>query len=129
MQTFKKQERLSGQKIIDTLFSEGRNFVVSPFRVVWLEYELAGHSPAQVMISVSKKRIKKAVDRNLVKRRIREAYRKNKDEFYEFLNRKGVKCAFALLYNSDLIADYKEIEEKINLLLQRFQSEYEKSIR
>lgn len=129
MQTFKKQERLSGQKIIDTLFSEGRNFVVSPFRVVWLEYELEGPSPAQVLISVSKKRIKKAVDRNLVKRRIREAYRKNKDEFYEFLNRKGVKCAFALLYNSDLIADYKEIEEKINLLLQRFQSEYEKSIR
>ncbi len=42
MQTFKKHERLSGQKIIDTLFSEGKNFVVSPFRVVWLEYELAG---------------------------------------------------------------------------------------
>jgi len=129
MQTFKKHERLSGQKIIDTLFSEGKIFVVSPFRVVWLEYELAGQSPAQVLISVSKKRIKKAVDRNLVKRRIREAYRKNKDEFYKFLNRNQVKCAFALLYNSDLIADYKEIEEKINLLLQRFQSEYEKSIR
>ncbi len=129
MQTFKKHERLSGKKIIDTLFSEGKIFVVSPFRVVWLEYELAGQSPAQVLISVSKKRIKKAVDRTLVKRRIREAYRKNKDEFYEFLNRNQVKCAFALLYNSDLIADYKEIEEKINLLLQRFQSEYEKSIR
>jgi len=129
MQTFKKHERLSGQKIIDTLFSEGKIFVVSPFRVVWLEYELAGQSPAQVLISVSKKRIKKAVDRNLVKRRIREAYRKNKDEFYKFLNRNQVKCAFALLYNSDLIADYKEIEEKIILLLQRFQSEYEKSIR
>lgn len=129
MQTFKKHERLSGQKIIDTLFLEGKIFVVSPFRVVWLEYELAGQSPAQMLISVSKKRIKKAVDRNLVKRRIREAYRKNKDEFYEFLNRNQVKCAFALLYNSDLIADYKEIEEKINLLLQRFQSEYEKSIR
>ena len=128
MQTFKKHERLSGQKIIDTLFSEGKIFVVSPFRVVWLEYELAGQSPAQMLISVSKKRIKKAVDRNLVKRRIREAYRKNKDEFYEFLNRNQVKCAFALLYNSDLIADYKEIEEKIILLLQRFQSEYEKSI-
>jgi len=129
MQTFKKHERLSGQKIIDTLFSEGKIFVVSPFRVVWLEYELAGQSPAQMLISVSKKRIKKAVDRNLVKRRIREAYRKNKDEFYKFLNRNQVKCAFALLYNSDLIADYKEIEEKIILLLQRFQSEYEKSIR
>jgi len=129
MQTFKKHERLSGQKIIDTLFSEGKIFVVSPFRVVWLEYELAGQSPAQMLISVSKKRIKKAVDRNLVKRRIREAYRKNKDEFYKFLNRNQVKCAFALLYNSDLIADYKEIEEKIILLLQRFQSEYETSIR
>jgi ribonuclease P protein component len=129
MQTFKKHERLSGQKIIDNLFSEGKSFMVSPFRVVWIVQELTGNFPARVLISVSKARIKKAVDRNLVKRRIREAYRKNKKDFYVFLNHKQVNCVFALLYNSSVIECYQEIEEKIILLLQRFQSEYEKSVK
>jgi ribonuclease P protein component len=129
MQTFSKQERLSGQKIIDTLFSEGKSYTVYPFRVVWLVYKPDGVFPAQILISVSKKKFKRAVDRNLIKRRIREAYRRNKVEFYNFLNQYKIQCAFVLLYNADDILTCKEIEEKIILLLQRFQSEYEKSIR
>lgn len=127
MQTFKKHERLSGQKIVDTLFAEGKSFTVSPFRIVWLIDERSEGSPAQILISVPKKKIKNATDRNLVKRRIREAYRKNKDVFYEYLRSKHINCAIAVLYNSNQIAEYREIEEKIILLLQRFQSEYEKS--
>ena len=129
MQTFNKRERLSGQKIIETLFKEGKSYVINPFRVVWMECELMAPFPVQVLISVSKKRINKAVDRNLIKRRIREAYRKNKEDIYEFLSQKHVKCALALIYSTDRIADYKEIEEKIILLLQRFPTEYEKSVR
>jgi len=129
MQSFKKYERLSGQKVIDTLFSDGKSFAISPFRVVWLLNQTTGISPAQILISVPKKKIKNAVDRNLVKRRIREAYRKNKDVFYEYLRSNQINCAIAVLYNSNQIADYKEIEEKIILLLQRFQSEYEKGTR
>jgi ribonuclease P protein component len=127
MQSFGKSERLSGQKLIDTLFSDGKSYVVPPFRIVWFKYEITGVFPVRLLISVSKKKIKKAVDRNLIKRRIREAYRKNKSELYNFLNRKNSQCAMAVLYNTDVILTSREIEEKIILLLHRFQTEYEKS--
>lgn len=75
--------------------------------------------PAQVIITVSKKSVPGAVKRNLLKRRIREAYRKNKFSFYEFLTTADLKCTFAIVYTSKDILDYKEIEVKIILILQR----------
>ena len=129
MQTFQKDERLSVEKIIEKLFSGGKIFLIYPYRVVWLEHEPGTKYPAQILISVSKKKFKKAVDRNLIKRRTREAYRKNKSSFYKFLTNNDKNCAFALIYISNEIALYKEIEQKIILILQRLQSEYEKDIR
>jgi ribonuclease P protein component len=129
MQTFKKHERLAGQKITDKLFSQGKSFTFPPFRMIWLIQDQTAIYPAQVLITVSKKRIKKAVDRNLIKRRIREAYRKNKNKLYQFLDQNEIKCVFAILYISDTIESYEEVEKKIILLLLRFQSEYEKNIK
>ena len=129
MLTFKKEERLYSKKIINRLFSDGKSFIISPFRVVWLEGEPEMKYPAKVLISVSKKKFKRAVDRNLLKRRTREAYRKNKDSFYKFLNRNSKSCVFALLYISGEQNKYKEIEEKIILILQRLQKEYEKDFK
>jgi len=127
MQTFKKKGRLSSKKVIDRLFLKGKSFTISPFRVVWFEGEPKINSPAQVLISVSKKQFKRAVDRNLLKRRTREAYRKNKAPFCDFLNNKSKRCVFALLYISGEIMKYEEIEEKIILILNRLQREYEKN--
>ena len=129
MQTFSRDERLSGQKIIEKLFSEGKSFTVFPFRIIWLKSTFESNFPAQIMISVSKKKFKRAVDRNLIKRRIREAYRKNKPEIYAYLNRQQVQCAICLIYNTEKILDYTEIEQKIKLLLLRFETEYEKNIK
>ncbi len=129
MQTFKKEERLSRKKIVDQLFSEGKSFVIFPYRIVWMSYDLETDYPAQVLINVSKKKFKRAVDRNLIKRRTREAYRRNKESWYKFLEGNNFKCAFALLYISNEITSYKAIEEKIILSLQRLQSEYEKDIK
>ena len=126
MQTFKKEERLSRKKIIESLFSDGRSFVQYPVKVVWLEWPLDGKYPAQVLISVPKRRFKRAVDRNLLKRRIKEAYRKNKQSFYDFLTEKDKTCVLALLYVSGEIASYAEIEKKIIVALERCKSEYEK---
>jgi len=128
MQTFSKDERLSGQKIIERLFSEGKSFTVFPFRIIWLKSTFESNFPARIMISVSKKKFKRAVDRNLIRRRIREAYRKNKAEIYNYLNLQQAQCSICLIYNSDKILDYTEIEQKIKLLLLRFQTEYEKNI-
>ena len=129
MQTFKKEERLSKIKVIDKLFSEGKKFNITPFRIIWINTEIESQYPVQVLISVSKKQFKRAIDRNLIKRRIREAYRKNKANLYSGLNKSAKKCVFALLYNSSEIASYKDIEEKIILILQRLQTIHENNIK
>jgi len=129
MQTFCKDERLSEKKIIDALFVNGKSFRQDPFKVIWLEIKSGESVQSRLLISVPKKRITKAVDRNLVKRRIRESYRKNKLILIEFLKQKQIKCVFAIIYNSSEIASYNETEKKIIQILQRFQTEYEKSIK
>lgn len=75
--TFSKEERLCSKREIDSLFRKGSSFLVYPFRVV---YFLGCEEKAlpKVLVSVSKKRMKKAVDRNKIKRKTREAYRLSK---------------------------------------------------
>ena len=126
MYTFTKEERLKHKKDIDRLFSEGNRFNLDPFLVLYSSNPLASKYPARVLISVPKKRIKSAVDRNLIKRRIREAYRLHKNPFYEILKQQLRFCSLALIYTSVKIAEYKEVEEKIILILERLQREYEK---
>ncbi len=126
-QSFKKEERLSSQKIIEKLFSGGKRFNAFPVAVVWLQTELKTEAPVQVLISVSRKKFKRAVDRNLVKRRVREAYRKNKYKLYKMLEERNVQMALGLIYVGNEILSYKEVEEKIILVLQRLQKEYEKT--
>ena len=75
--TFRKSERLCSKKVIDALFASGnKSFSAFPLRVVYMERP---EPVSQVLISVSKRHFKHAVDRNCVKRQIREAYRLNKD--------------------------------------------------
>jgi len=128
MQTLNKHERLLREKVIDLLFKEGKHFWQTPLKVIWKNLPLDGPSPAQILVVVPKKKIRKAVDRNLIKRRMREAYRKNKKEFYHFLTDQNSNCALAIIYTSNEIASYTEIEEKIILVLQRLQRNYEKGI-
>ena len=80
MKTFSKEERLCSRKLLDQLFKNGSSFLLYPFRVSFLHLHDEALSPVQVVINVSKKRYKRAVDRNLIKRRIREVYRLHKEE-------------------------------------------------
>ena len=77
--TFPKEEHLCRQKLIDELFSkQSSSFGVYPLRIVWIKATAPTAAPPQVLISVSKRTFKRAVDRNRLKRLIREAYRLNK---------------------------------------------------
>jgi ribonuclease P protein component len=76
--TFRKVERLSRKKWIQELFDKGSSFNFYPYRILYMEHPEPPASLNQVMFSVSKRLFKKAVDRNTVKRRMREAYRLNK---------------------------------------------------
>ena len=84
--------------------------------------------PAQIAISVKKRVFRKAVHRNLLKRRIREAYRKNKSELYFQLDEYDLKIVFILIYTATKILSYREVEEKIIVILNRLKEELAKSI-
>ena len=81
---FPKEEHLCRKKLIDELFGkQGSSFGVYPLRIVWTRSETLSATPPQVLISVSKRTFKRAVDRNRLKRLIREAYRLNKYQLLE----------------------------------------------
>ena len=129
MQTFKKEERLRDKKSIKELFEQGNGFYVAPFKVVWIKTIFESSFPAKILITVSHRNFKKAVDRNRIRRVTREAYRKNKSILYERLNGSAKKIAFMLIYTREIIIPYKEVEDKIILILQRLAKENEETLR
>ena len=129
MQTFKKAERLHGRQLIQQLFAEGKSFTLTSFRVIWVKAELKSQYPVEMLIGVPKKNIKKAVLRNRIKRRIREAYRRHKKPLYESLTSKGIACKLMLIYTGKDEIQYKEVEIKINQIIQRLIKENEETVR
>ena len=101
--TFRKQERIVSLKLMETLFEKGSSHSVAafPLRAIYTETERqAGCAPVQVLISVPKKRFKHAVDRNRVKRQVREAYRKHKEPVVEKIQ-EGKQWLIAFVWLSD----------------------------
>lgn len=107
--SFKKGERLSRKKSISSLFQSGRSVMSYPLRLLYNRTE-AGQFPAQVAISVPKRLFKKAVDRNLLKRRIKEAYRLQKPEFYALLGEENTRLNLVIQYQHREILDYQTIQ-------------------
>src|SRR5690606_31840784 len=113
--TFQKNERLHKQKLIQELFTEGSSFYSYPFKV-WFKRNPDTTFPVhQVMISVSRKNFKRAVDRNLIKRRIRESYRLNKNLLPE-----APKLVIAYIYIAKEILTFAQIQERLVKTLNRF---------
>lgn len=116
---FSKAERLCRKTTIERLYSEGDSVAAFPLRAVYLTLEPEmGEPAASVLFSVPKKRFRHAVDRNLVKRRLREAYRLNKHGFIEALNEKGIRMAIAILYLDKQHHTYSHLQARMNKLFQ-----------
>ncbi len=109
--SFPKKEKLCSQKVISELFTSGRSFIRYPFRIVLLTFNEPQEVPAKILISVSKRRFKRANKRNLIKRRIKEAYRLNKHLFIPLLERNNVFTAIAFIYLPTEIKSFGEIED------------------
>lgn len=109
--TLSKEERLSWKRYIDLLFEKGQSFVAFPLRVVYLPVEEEGVAPVSIMVSVSKKKFKRAVKRNRVKRQVREAYRVQKYDLINPLVEKNKRLLVAFLYLDKEIHPFTEIEK------------------
>ena len=114
-----KNERLCLQKDIDSLFASGQSFVSYPLRIVYLfvTQDDVSKSDISILISVPKKRIKKAVTRNRIKRLIRESYRHNKNESSKHCKQKGKHLHIAFLYMSYDLKKYADIEKAMRKAL------------
>ena len=116
---FSKNEKLKSKTAIELLFSKGKSINAFPLRVMYLKKNNSTGTMVNAGVSVPKKNIKLAVDRNLLKRRIREAYRLNNNELKIHLKKTGVEFNLMFIYTSKQILPYKEIEDKIKVILMR----------
>ena len=123
MNTFTKEERLCSKKLIDLLFKNGSSFLLYPFRVSYLLADQPSRYPCQVLINVSKKRYKRAVDRNLIKRRTREAYRLIKGTLlYPELQDQNQLLLLSIQFVGKSIYDFGMFEKKMAGLIKRLSS-------
>jgi ribonuclease P protein component len=125
-ETFEKSERLCSTKLISGLFENGNIFYTSHFKVVWVKSPVTLPHPAQVAFSVSKRGFRLAVTRNLIKRRIREAWRKNKFLLYDSLSAENNQIVLIVIMTGKSIPDYQTIEKSIKEIIGKLMIEFEK---
>lgn len=109
--TLKKDERLCRQKVLGELFTSGESFLVYPLKVVFLKTDASQPYPVQAAFAVSKRNFKRAVKRNLMKRRMREAYRLNKLALYDELAAKELHIAAMFIFIGKDLAEFAAIEK------------------
>ena len=128
MEDFPKYERICKENDIQSLFDQGTGFSCYPFRVVFL-FRPVGDRPVtcRLLLSVSKKRFHHAVHRNRVKRLIREAWRKNKQELYDFCRQHTISLDVALVYTATVIHSYEEMLRKTSKAVKELIQHYEKT--
>lgn len=121
--TFPKEEHLCRKKLIEQLFSkQGSSFGVYPLRLTWVPTPVRTTAPPQVLVTVSKRTFKRAVDRNRLKRLLREAYRLNKYRLTEAENGHPV-ALLGILYTGKEKNELPLIEKKLISGLHRLLAE------
>ena len=118
--TLGKEERLKSKKLIEKLYANGSSVKTFPLRMIYLQIEHTSDFPCQVGVSVPKRNFKLAVDRNRIKRLMRETYRLQKQLVYENLDKPYI---FMISYLGKEEWTYEELYTKMEKLLKLFNNE------
>lgn len=122
--TFSKQERLRNRPSLQRLVEEGRSVHEPPFRLTGLHMALDAPVPVQVAFAVPKRNVPRAVDRNRIRRRMREAYRRNKHAYHARLVQGGRQCALLFVLQGRSLPGYMDVERKMIRALDRWFKEH-----
>ena len=115
--TFNKKDKLKSKKCIEQLFAEGQAITAFPLRMVFIGTTFNDESLIKAGVSVSKRNFKKAVDRNRIKRLLRESYRLKKPIYF---NNITTPYALMILYIGKEKPTFEQIETKMNQLFEKF---------
>ena len=125
--TLCKEERLRGERVFANLFDNGESFFQTPYKVFWIKVTDKCMYPSLFAVSVSKRRFKRAVKRNLLKRRTREIFRTNK----EILNTAitdGGQVHLIVIYTSDELLPSRDLEKAMRKILRNIAKKYVESV-
>ncbi|HEX6335293.1 MAG TPA: ribonuclease P protein component [Flavisolibacter sp.] len=114
---FGSGERLKSRKLIEELFLKGKSFAVFPIRAMYLLQPAGGAPVVQAGVTVTKKHFRKAVDRNRIKRLMREAYRLQKEALLEKARAKNVKVLVFFMYSDKSIRPFTDVTQAMQKCL------------
>ena len=118
--SFPKKEHLCLKRRFDELLAQGKSFFIYPYRVIYLLREEEPDSvPAQIAFAVRKKQFKRAVTRNLIRRRIRESWRHRKPVLTALLSEKHRNLYVLLVYGASEVLTFSEIDSRMEPVMKR----------
>jgi ribonuclease P protein component len=120
--SYNAKEKLKSRKLLDRLFTEGRSFSVFPLKVFFMPLTEPVDHTVKAGVGVSAKHFRKAVDRNRIKRLLRECYRLNKQSLYASVTSKQKPVAVFFLYIGKELPDYLLLNQKMQAALQKLET-------
>ena len=122
-----KRERLRGKRDFANLFEKGHSFLQTPYKVIWIKVAEEGLCSCRFAVSVPKRNFKRAVKRNLLKRRTREAFRTNKQILNAAIT-DGGQVQMTVIYTHDKQLPSTDLEEAMIKILQHIAQQYVESV-
>ena len=113
LQKFSRNERLHHKIAIQKVFKEGEGFYSYPLRFLWRVSSAMEGEQVRVLVTVPARNFRKAVHRNFLKRRMREAYRKNKEKLASLVSQGAAPIDLVMIYTAKELCNYHEIEKGV----------------